>query len=114
MIASAVGDPHVEGATGQTETMRLEIYVRPGASKAAVGGDFDGLLVVRVVEPADAGRATEAALRSVAAALDLPRRSVQLLRGATTRRKLLEIQAAPAEAERVRRATDSLRGSLQN
>ncbi len=102
------------GNTGQTETMRLEIYVRPGASKSTVGGDFDGLLVVRVVEPAAAGRATEAALRSVAAALDLPRRSVQLLRGATTRRKLLEIQVVPADAERVRRATDGLRGSLQN
>lgn len=101
-------------AAGQTETMRLEIYVRPGASKSAVGGDFDGLLVVRVVEPADAGRATEAALRSVAAALDLPRRSVQLLRGATTRRKLLEIEVAPAEVERVRRAADGMRDSLQN
>ncbi len=94
--------------------MRLEIYVRPGASKSAVGGDFDGLLVVRVVEPADGGRATAAALRSVAAALDLPRRSVQLLRGATTRRKFLEIEVAPAEAERVRRAADGLRNSLQN
>ncbi len=94
--------------------MRLEIYVRPNASKSAVGGAFDGLLVVRVVEPADAGRATEAALRSVATALDLPRRSVQLLRGATTRRKLLEIEVAPAETVRVRRAVDGLRRGLQS
>ncbi len=94
--------------------MRLEIYVRPNASKAAVGGDFDGLLVVRVVETADAGRATEAALRSVATALDLPRRSVQLLRGATSRRKLLEIQAAAGQAERLRRRAEDLRGGLQN
>ena len=53
--------------------------------------------------PPIAGRATEAALRSVASSLDLPRRSVHLLRGATTRRKLLEIEVAPAETDRLRR-----------
>lgn len=94
--------------------MRLEIYVRPNASKAAVGGEFDGLLVVRVVEPADAGRATEAALRSVATALDLPRRSVQLLRGATSRRKLLEVQVAAGQTEPLRRRAEELRRGPQN
>lgn len=93
--------------------MRLEIYVRPNASKAAVGGDYDGLLVVRVVEPADAGRATEAALRSVAAALDLPPRSVRLLRGATSRRKLLEIDVPSAESVRLQGIADGLRDGRQ-
>lgn len=96
-------------SAGQTDEMRLEIYVRPNASKAAVGGEYDGLLVVHVVEPADAGRATAAALRSVAAALGVPRRSVGLLRGATSRRKLLGIEATPAEAERLQAAAGALR-----
>lgn len=90
--------------------MRLEIYVRPGTSKTAVGGEYDGLLVVHVVEPADAGRATAAALRSVAAALDVPRRSVRLLRGATSRRKLLEIDAGEGEGERLHAVADVFRG----
>ena len=76
--------------------MRFEIHVRPGASRAAVGGEHDGALVVRVIEAAEGGRATDAALRAVAKAFGLPRRSVQLVRGATTRRKLIEIAGDPA------------------
>jgi uncharacterized protein len=71
--------------------MRVEIHVRPRASATAVGGEHDGALVVRVVEAADEGRATEAALRAVAAAVGQPRGSVELLRGATSRRKLIEL-----------------------
>ena len=77
--------------------MRVEIHVRPGASATAVGGEYDGALVVRVVEPADAGRATEAALRAVARALGLPRSSVKLVRGATSRRKQIELEATEKE-----------------
>ena len=71
--------------------VRLEVHVRPGSSAAAVGGEHDGALVVRVVERAESGRATEAALRALAEALGVPRRSVKLVRGATSRRKLIEI-----------------------
>ena len=81
--------------------MRVQIYVRPHSSKGGVGGDFDGALVVRVVEPPDTGRATEAALNAVAVALDVPRRSVSLVRGARSRRKLLEVDARSADARRV-------------
>ena len=78
--------------------MRLEIHVHPGASRHAVGGTYDGALVVRVTEPADKGKATRAALDLVADALAVPRRSVSLVRGSTARRKLVEITTAtPAE-----------------
>ncbi len=90
--------------------MRVEVHVRPNASRASVGGAHDGALVVRVVEPADAGRATDAALRAVAKALAVPRRSVTLLRGATNRRKLLEIDVGGDDARRVNGAVERLRG----
>jgi uncharacterized protein YggU (UPF0235/DUF167 family) len=89
--------------------MRVEIHVRPNASTSTVGGDFDGAIIVRVVEPADAGRATEAALKAVAAAIEMPRRSVTLLRGSKTRRKLLEIHASSVDARRAQAALDQLR-----
>ena len=91
--------------------MRLEIHVRPNASVASVGGDFDGVLVVRVVEPADGGRATEAALKAVASALETPRRSVALVRGARSRRKLLEIQIPSTDARRIQETLDRLRST---
>jgi len=74
-----------------------------------VGGEYDGALVVRVVEGAEAGRATDAALSAVAKAVAVPRRSVRLLRGATSRRKLLQIEVGPEDVGRVRTALERLR-----
>ncbi|HVA08331.1 MAG TPA: DUF167 domain-containing protein [Acidimicrobiales bacterium] len=94
--------------------MRLEIHVRPSASKTVVGGFYDGALVVRVVEPADAGRATDAALTAVAKAVAIPRRSVKLVRGATSRRKLIEIEVGPGETELVGIAVERLGGQTDD
>ena len=96
--------------TEQTGVVRVEIHVRPSASKASVGGEYDGALIVRVVEPADGGRATDAALTAIAKALAMPRRSVMLVRGATSRRKLIEIEVQTPQNERVREAVARLRG----
>jgi uncharacterized protein YggU (UPF0235/DUF167 family) len=84
--------------------VRVDIYVRPGASAAAVGGVYDGALVVRVVEPAHAGRATEAALQAMAEALEVPRRSVSLVRGGKSRRKLIDIEAGSEGAAALTRS----------
>jgi uncharacterized protein YggU (UPF0235/DUF167 family) len=82
--------------------VRVAIHVRPGSSRTAVGGEYGDALVVRVVEPADAGRANRAALVAIAAALGVPRRAVTLVSGATARRKIIEIDAAPETATAVR------------
>jgi uncharacterized protein len=86
----------------------LAVRVKPGASRAAVGGRYEAsggpALVVAVTERAIDGRATEAAIRAVAAALGLPARSVTLRTGATSRDKLLSIADPPADlAARVAR-----------
>lgn len=59
-----------------------------------MGGSHDGALVVRVAEPPDRGRATDAALRALAKSFGVPPRRVTLVRGPTSRRKLVEIAAA--------------------
>ena len=74
--------------------MRVTIRVHPGSRQPGVGGNHDGALVVRVRERALDGRATEAALIAVAEALSVPRRTITLLTGATTRTKTLDIPTA--------------------
>lgn len=71
--------------------MHVSLQVKPRSSRTSVGGSHDGALVVRVRAPASEGRATEEALRALAAALDVPRREVTLVRGATSRLKLVEV-----------------------
>jgi len=89
--------------------MRVQIHVRANASTSAVGGELDGALVVRVVEPAESGRATEAALRAVGSSIGVPRRCVTLVSGGKSRRKLIEIDVSSADTRRVATALQALR-----
>ena len=80
--------------------------MRPGASRTRVGGRYDGphgpALVVAVTAPPVEGRATEAVLRAVAAALGLRSRDVRLHSGTASRDKLLEVTVpVPDLASRV-------------
>ncbi|CAL8971132.1 hypothetical protein CELL_00953 [Cellulomonas sp. T2.31MG-18] len=79
--------------------MRLEIRVRPGSSRAGVGGEHAGRLVVAVHERAVDGKATDAALGAVADALGVPTRRVRLVRGATSRDKLVEVETHDTQEE---------------
>jgi uncharacterized protein YggU (UPF0235/DUF167 family) len=84
--------------------MRVAIHVKPGAKRADVGGTHDDALVVRVREPAVDGRATEAALRAVADVLAVPRGAITLVTGATSRRKILDVDGADPAVLAVLRA----------
>jgi len=79
--------------------MVFAVRVKPGASRTAVGGRYDGplgpALVVTVNAPAVDGRATEATLRAVAAALGLRRSAVGLRAGAASRDKLVAVDDPP-------------------
>jgi uncharacterized protein len=77
--------------------VRVRIRVHPGAKVAAVGGSHDGALVVRVRERAVDGKATAAALRTLAVALGVRANDVRLVSGATSRTKLVEIDDGLAE-----------------
>ncbi len=71
--------------------MRLTVHVRPGATRAGIGGSHDGALVIRVREPASDGRANDAVVRAVADELGLARRAVRIVAGARSRRKVVEL-----------------------
>ena len=84
--------------------MRLEIRVRPGSARPGVGGTHAGRLVVAVHERAVDGKATQAALTALAAALGLPARRLRLVRGATSRDKLVEVDTDGADEDTALRA----------
>ncbi|WP_374392369.1 DUF167 domain-containing protein [Sphingopyxis sp.] len=69
---------------------RLEVRVTPGARRDEVR-IVEGAVQVRVTAPPADGAANDAVLAVLAAALDLPRRDLTLLRGAAARIKLIGI-----------------------
>jgi len=79
----------------------VTIRVKPGASRTRVGGSYGDALVVAVQARAVDGKATEAALAALAAALNVRRRDVQLVTGSTSRTKVVELPGGPEVAERL-------------
>jgi uncharacterized protein YggU (UPF0235/DUF167 family) len=79
----------------------IAVRVRPGASRTAVGGRYDGslgaALVVAVAVPPVGGRATEAVLVAVAEAFGLKRREVAAVTATTSRDKRLRL-SGPGDA----------------
>ncbi len=73
--------------------MRVDVRVRPGASRTEVGGSHGEppRLVIAVSARAVDGAATEAARRALAEALGLRRSEVRLVLGATSRDKVFEL-----------------------
>jgi len=71
--------------------MKRPVLVRPRSSRTAVGGTHDGLLVVRVRQPATDGRANRAVAEALATALGVARGDVRIAGGAASRRKLVEV-----------------------
>lgn len=72
--------------------LRLSVRVKPGASRARVGGSHDGALIVAVhAQPVD-GAANEAVLKALADALDLRTRQLRVVSGHTARTKVIEIE----------------------
>jgi uncharacterized protein (TIGR00251 family) len=69
----------------------LTVRVTPGARESAVGEWKEGVLRVKVREPAEKGRANDAVTKLLAKTLGVPATAVVLKRGATSREKRFEV-----------------------
>ena len=69
----------------------LKVKVTPGARESSIGEWQDDVLRVKVREAAEKGKANEAVARLLAKRAGVPRTSVILKRGATSREKLFSI-----------------------
>ncbi len=74
----------------------VEVKAVPGASRSQVSGLRDGALLVRVAAPPEKGKANEELLACLARSLGLPKSAIELVAGASSRRKRLSV---PAESE---------------
>lgn len=81
---------------------RIAVRVQPRSSKNEIAGERDGVLIVRVTAPPVEGKANEAVRRLLAKRLGVAPGRVSVVRGATGRDKIVEIDGVDAEA--VRRA----------
>ena len=81
---------------GERQTT-LTLHIQPGAKKTEVAGVHGDALKIRLAAPPVDGRANAALIAFVADRLGLAKSAVSLKSGQTSRRKVLEVTAAPAD-----------------
>jgi uncharacterized protein (TIGR00251 family) len=72
-------------------SIRISVYVQPRASKTAVAGLHGDAWKIRVAAPPVDNAANLALTDFIAAKLGIPRKSVRVAAGGTSRRKIVEI-----------------------
>jgi len=69
----------------------IDIFVQPRASRAKIGPMHDGRLKIAVTAPPVDGEANAAVIELFAKQLGIPRSSVEIVAGASSRRKTIKI-----------------------
>jgi uncharacterized protein (TIGR00251 family) len=67
--------------------------VIPNASKTAIVSNTDGMLVVKIQQPAQDGKANDGLLRLIAKEFKVAKSRVKIVHGHRSREKILEIDA---------------------
>jgi len=80
--------------------VRLDLVVTPRASRSEVAGVAGDRLRVRVAAPPVDGEANAELVRFLARALDVPRASVEVVAGASGRRKTALVRGVGGDAVR--------------
>jgi len=87
------------------EAVRFAVHAIPRARTSSIVGVRNGALVVRIAAPPADGAANDELLATLANALGLARRDVVLVRGGSSRDKLVEVRGLPPSAVQVRLTT---------
>ncbi len=81
--------------------VELELQVQPRASRTEVIGPHGGALKIRLAAPPVDGEANEELVRFLAKLLGVPKRAVEVVGGATAKRKRVRVLGPDvAEAQR--------------
>jgi uncharacterized protein len=79
----------------------LTLHVQPGARKSEVAGVHGEALRVRTTAPAVGNKANAAVISILSEALGIQKSAIAIRRGATGRRKVVEITAGPELAAKL-------------
>jgi uncharacterized protein len=82
------------------------VKVHPRAKKNAITGELGDALKVTLTAPPVEGRANEACIEFFANLLDVPRSSITIASGETSRRKVIRVAGLSVEEVRTRLAAD--------
>jgi uncharacterized protein (TIGR00251 family) len=80
----------------------LAIRVQPRAKRTGVAGERGGAVVIRVSAPPVEGKANEAVEKLIADKLGVPKSAVAIVRGDSSRDKLVRIDGLSADEARTR------------
>ena len=72
--------------------VRFEVHAKPRAKKSTIVGERGDAIEVALAAPPVDGAANEELIRVVSTSLDVPKRDVELVRGETSREKLLAVR----------------------
>jgi len=78
----------------------LTLHVQPGAKRTAVDGTHGDALKVRLAAPPVDGKANAELMRFMADAFGVPLRNVGLVRGETSRQKVVRVDAPTRRPDR--------------
>jgi len=79
----------------------LTLHVQPNARRSGFAGLYGDALKIRIAAPAVDNKANSALIELLSGSLGVPQSAITLRRGATSRRKTVEIAGGPELAPRV-------------
>jgi len=79
-------------------SVRINVYVQPRASKNEIAGMHGDVLKIRLTAPPVDNAANAALAEFIAGKVGVTKTSVRVVAGATARRKVVEIAGVPLEA----------------
>ena len=82
------------------DALSLTLHIQPGAKHTEIAGTHGDALKVRLAAPPIAGKANALLLHFLADAFGVPLRNVTLLRGETSRHKVVRIAAPRMRPDR--------------
>lgn len=80
---------------------RVHVYVQPDGRRSEILGEHDGQLKIRVQAPPVEGKANEEVEHFISEIFARPRKFVQIVKGQTSRRKVVEVLGLTVNAARL-------------